>query len=382
MAAPELTPATRTRPPKAARSAHSAALDGLRGLAVLGVVAFHVGVLPFGWLGVPVFFVLSGHFITRVLLERRSSGRAAMLRDFARNRALRLAPLYLLACLALTVLAVTGGGPRQLAGDLPYLWTWTYDLHPLVAGFVDNNLYDHLWSLAVEVQLYLVWAGLALWLSRRWFVRVVLALAVGGPVVRLLVWVGLLLAGYPHDRLAAVTYELPTTYLDAFAIGAVTAIPEIRARLWPARRSLAITGGAVLVVVCGEVGLAAVRHGQVLTDLGFPIGCPYQLGWVWEYSLIAVFAGALVLAAARDGRVAGVLSRPMLARAGLLSYGIYVLHRPLVELADRMLPARPGWPELVAATVVVAGASTLCAAISHRWLERPFIARKRNALTP
>ncbi|HJP79045.1 MAG TPA: acyltransferase family protein, partial [Pseudonocardiaceae bacterium] len=59
---------------------HSAALDSLRGLALLGVVFFHAGALPFGWLGVPVFFVLSGHFITRILFEHGTS-----LRSFVRN---------------------------------------------------------------------------------------------------------------------------------------------------------------------------------------------------------------------------------------------------------------------------------------------------------
>jgi peptidoglycan/LPS O-acetylase OafA/YrhL len=347
---------------------HSAALDALRGLALLGVVFFHTGSLPFGWLGVPVFFVLSGHFITRILFERGTS-----LGSFVRNRLLRLAPLYFLACLALTALAFTGFGPRQLRGDLPYLWTWTYDLRPLAAGWTDNNLYDHLWSLGVEIQLYALWAVFALMLSRRWFIRIVIALAVGGPVLRIAVWGALTVAGYPHAELANITYCLPSTYLDAFAIGAGTALPEIRDRLWPSRRLVAVCGGAIGVVVLGQVAVGLLRHGRIRTDLGFPIALPYQSAWVWGYSLVALAAGSLVLACARGGR--GFASS-CVARLGLVSYGVYLVHRPIGQLCERLLPI-----DRVATAVVVLGVSVALAELSYRHVELPFIRRKRDSLS-
>lgn len=352
--------------PTQVRGGHSAALDGLRGLALLGVVFFHAGALPFGWLGVPVFFVLSGHFITRILFERGTP-----VRVFLRNRLLRLAPLYLAACLALTALAVTGFGPRQLRGDLPYLWTWTYDLRPLTSGWVDNNLYDHLWSLGVEAQLYALWAVFALTLSRRWLIRIVLVLAVGGPLVRIAVWGVLSAAGYPHADLADITYCLPTTYLDAFAIGACTALPEIRDRLWPGLG--AMVGGVLGLVVLGQVGLGLLRHGRFQADLGFPIALPYQAGWVWGYSVVALAAGAVVLALARGARW---FSWAPLARLGLVSYGVYLFHRPIGQLCERVLPMNP-----VATGVVVLGVSVLVAELSYRAFELPFIRSKRDSLS-
>lgn len=344
---------------------HSAALDGVRGVALLGVVFFHAGALPFGWLGVPVFFVLSGHFITRILFERGTS-----LRTFLRNRLLRLAPLYLLACLALTALAISGFGPSQLRGDLPYLWTWTYDLRPLTPGWVDNNLYDHLWSLGVEAQLYALWALFAVTLSRRWLVRIVVALAIAGPLLRIAVWGALSVAGYPHADLANITYCLPSTYVDAFAIGACTALPEIRDRLASSRRLVGLCCGALGLVVLGQLGLGLLRHGRFQADLGFPIALPYQAGWVWGYSLIALAAGSVVLACPR------VLAWPPFARLGLISYGVYLVHRPIGQLCDRLLPMSP-----VATGILVLCVSVPLAALSHRHVELPFIRRKRDSLS-
>lgn len=361
------------------RAGHSHALDGLRGLAVLAVVAFHVGVLPFGWLGVPVFFVLSGHFITRILLERRAATRAASLSTFLRNRALRLAPLYFLTCAALSGLALSGRGPRQLASDLPFLWTWTYDFRPLTGGYGDNNLYDHLWSLGVEVQLYLLWAALALLLPRRWFVRAVVVLAVGGPVIRVLVWLGLAAAGLGHDQQVLATYELPTSYLDAFAIGAVTALPEVRARLGRPVRALWLAGGVTVAVCVVELVGVLRRDGPLTSNLHFPIAFPRQFAWIWGYTLIAMLAGALVLCGLQGSRL--LAWRP-LAWVGLISYGVYIGHRPVLALARHLLPGEPGSVLLAAVAVAVVVVSVGLAAVSYRWFERPFITRKRNALTP
>lgn len=358
---------------------HSAALDGLRGVALIGVVAFHGGILPFGWLGVPVFFVLSGHFITRILLERRAATRAATLMNFLRNRALRLAPLYLLACLVLTGLAVTKHGPRQIGWDLPWLWTWTYNLRPLTAGWVDNDLYDHLWSLGVEVQLYLVWAALALLLSRRVFIRTLVVLALTGPLIRLIVW-GLLSMHYSHDQLLNITYYFPSTYLDAFALGALTALPEVQAKLPGPRRLLAPVLSLVVGVAALEVLLTAFRHHRFRGDLGFPITFADQAGWVWGYTLVAVLAATLLWTALHPGALRDALGTRVLARVGLISYGIYVLHRPIGWVTDRALPDHQGTALRVVATAGVLVVSVVAASITFRWFETPFIARKRNPL--
>ncbi|HJP80170.1 MAG TPA: acyltransferase, partial [Pseudonocardiaceae bacterium] len=177
----------------------------------------------------------------------------------------------------------------------------------------------------------------------------------------------------PHADLANITYCLPSTYLDAFAIGACTALPEIRDRLWPSRRLVVLCGGTIGVVVLGQLALGLLRHGRIQADLGFPIALPFQSAWVWGYSLVALTAGSLVLAGARGGQV---LACSCVARLGLISYGVYLVHRPIGQLCERLLPIGP-----VATAVVVLGVSVALAEFSYRNVELPFIRRKRDSLS-
>ncbi|HVX42945.1 MAG TPA: acyltransferase [Mycobacteriales bacterium] len=356
------------------------ALDGLRAIAVMLVIAYHAGQIEFGWIGVPIFFVLSGHFITRILVEKNVGSRPTRALNFFRNRALRLAPLYFAACAALTLLAIGNLGPRPLRGDLPFLWTWTYNLRGLFPGYVDNPLYDHTWSLGVEVQLYLIWAALAFSLPRRWLAWVLIGLVIAGPLIRILAW--LALGGYSESTRLIVTYMLPTTYLDAFAIGGCTALPEIRSRLGNPHRWLA--GILALTAGGGLVGIvSALQHtGHVPGDLGYPSEFPAHDGWIWGYSVIALLAGAIVLVLLENERAARYLSSRLLVRIGVISYGIYLLHRPILRLVQQHLTHWPApWSALAIIGTVIALVLTIAAAeASYRLFETRFMARKRGAL--
>ncbi|MGW6907316.1 acyltransferase family protein [Streptomyces sp. NPDC054940] len=366
----------------APRQTHVTALDGLRGLAVLGVVLFHTGQLPFGWLGVPMFFALSGHFITRTLLGHQELTRAERARNFFRNRLLRLAPLYFLFVAVLTLLAAVGYGDGTITRDLPYLWTWTWNLSAMGHGFQSSPLvlYAHLWSLGVEVQLYVVWALLALFLPRRWFVRAVIALALAGPLLRWGLWLFLEATGYPVEALQPmVVYSSPVSYLDVFAIGACTALPEVRRRLTGVARA-AVALFAVVTVVEVVRGFAA--GGGFRRDLGYPIIFAEHYDWVWKYSVTALFFGALVHFAGREGRWQRMLSARPLARIGLISYGIYLVHVPLLGRLLEVHHTTPsGWTpaDLGIAALTVVGAYLL-AELSYRFVETPFLRLKKGSL--
>jgi peptidoglycan/LPS O-acetylase OafA/YrhL len=370
-----LVQARRTR---RAESARVVALDGLRAIAVILVIAYHAGQLRFGWIGVPVFFALSGHFITRILVGKRAGSRRTRAWNFFRNRALRLAPLYYAACLALSALAIKGYGPKELRGDLPFLWTWTYNLRGLFPGYSDNPLYDHTWSLGVEVQLYIVWAALAFSLPRRWFVRVVVGLVFAGPVIRLAVWWGLIAAGFSHTSRLDLTYMLPTTYLDVFAIGGCTALPEVRQFLGGAWRWLAAAVG--VTIVCGVIDIFTAP--RFPADLGYTSEMPQNLGWIWGYSVVALLAGTIILLLLEGGRAAELLSARPLVRIGIVSYGVYLLHRPILRVVQEHLThwAHPWTPVAVLGTVVAIGLTIAAAEMSFRFLESPFMARKRGSL--
>ena len=174
---------TKTAPPSAAATPHGAsttaahidAVDGLRALAVLGVLGFHLDALPGGFLGVDLFFVISGYVITRTILSQREA-RTFHLRGFWAGRVKRLVPAVLLVVLAVEAwlfFAAPAGLERvtdgQALSSLAYVTNW-FDI---VGDFGyadasrDASPLNHLWSLAIEEQFYLLWPAAILLLRRR-----------------------------------------------------------------------------------------------------------------------------------------------------------------------------------------------------------------------
>jgi peptidoglycan/LPS O-acetylase OafA/YrhL len=183
---------------------HSPTLDGVRGLAILLVLLFH-GAYPyhliapdhpfalfdFGWMGVDVFFVLSGFLITGILLEAKRRPRYFV--HFYGRRTLRIFPLYYLVLgvvfivMPLLVSDLELGAPES---NQVYLWTYTSNLYTAYmgqwmfhSGTVDLN---HTWSLAIEEQFYLLWPLLVRWTSRRSLIWICGAIFLATPLVRLL----------------------------------------------------------------------------------------------------------------------------------------------------------------------------------------------------
>ena len=219
---------------------HVPALDGLRGLAVLLVVPHNVNtgaqglarVVTFpagaGWIGVQLFFVLSGFLITRNLLASRGSGN--YYRSFFARRILRIFPLYFLFLfVALIVLPSTGLEGAQYRHDRSHqiwLWTflvnWTLPFGPNVAGF------GQFWSLCVEEQFYAIWPTVVAKWARR-LLALCVALAAAALALRLI----FLTAGLPLDT----AYTFTVSRMDAVALGALIAVAahDRRRPAWFAR---------------------------------------------------------------------------------------------------------------------------------------------------
>lgn len=153
-----------------------AALDGLRGLAVAAVLAFHAG---FGWasggfLGVSVFFTLSGFLITNLLQQETARSGAIDLRRFYRRRAARLVPAGLMGVVLAVAVGHAAAVPsaslhRDVLAALAQVanWRWLLDEQSYADLFATPSPVLHYWSLSIEVQYYLVFPPLALWLTRR-----------------------------------------------------------------------------------------------------------------------------------------------------------------------------------------------------------------------
>jgi peptidoglycan/LPS O-acetylase OafA/YrhL len=349
--------------------ARAPGLDGVRALAVLAVIGFHEGAseLPGGFLGVDVFFVLSGFLITDLLVARYTgTGRLDPARFWAR-RARRLLPalavMLVVVTAAAAVIEPAQRGPLRLAllAAATYTSNWYQVLHHVsyfaaAAQFGAPAPLDHLWSLAIEEQFYLLWPVL-LWLivirlpGRR--ARVVVALT-GAAVSALAMTVQYTPGGDP-----SAVYYGTDTHASALLIGTALALA------WPLRtlaaappvlaRRIEAAGLAGLVVLAWAAG-----HFSGSDPAVYPAGL----------LLAALAAAALVAAAAGQGLIAAVTGWRPLRWVGIRSYGIYLWHWPVIALGTAL--AAPGavspwlWPVEIAVTIALAAAS-------WRYVETPIL---------
>ncbi|MFJ7231105.1 acyltransferase family protein [Streptomyces tendae] len=342
-AAPSPAPGTPRR--------HIAPLDGLRGLAVLGVLFFHAGHFDGGFLGVDLFFVLSGFLITGLLLTeaRARDGRIDLLAFWGR-RARRLLPA-LAVVLAGTLLLVWALGPpnllRYALDDGPWVTANLANWH-FVADRVgywdsaDTRVFSHLWSIAVEEQFYVVWPlVLCLVASGRGSGRRVAAVAVAGAVASLVLMVVLTT---PADTTRV--YEGTDTRAFSLLLGALAATP-------PAARLVSRVGeGAAgrwsLALGAGIGTYWVVADGQNSPSL-------FQ-GGLFLHALAAALLVAFLARAPRTPAGRFLAAAP-LRRLGLISYSLYLWHWPvyLVLSEERLgLAGAPRTAVLLAVSVVLA----------------------------
>lgn len=312
-------------------SARMPALDGLRGLAILIVMAFHFRWiflnrtdlfsrlmfqgLGFGWMGVDLFFVLSGFLITGILLDSRGS--PSYFRAFYGRRFLRIFPLYYLA-----LLVVLGVGPALLrAFHHPYLWQamnplwyvfYIANWQPGFHGALDPML-GHFWSLCIEEQFYIVWPAL-LWLTpKRWLPLLPILLAAFALLIRIL-----LLHSGKSDETNEAVYRLTITRMDGLALGAWVAIGARCFRSQGLRLSIRILASVGLI---GIIAVTIVQQGVT--------GARSPMNSVGFSCLAMLFAAFVYAGATATGPLKAVLTWKPLTVAGTFSYAMYIFHVPL-----------------------------------------------------
>ena len=307
------------------------ALDGLRGVAVLLVIMLHFGYVNVGWVGVQFFFVLSGYLITQILLADRDRPFGAYLRRFYTRRVLRIFPLYYGYLLALAAAGAVGGAPELFGRYAPWLFTYTYNYTRLASDWGHSPFITHFWSLAVEEQFYLVWPFVVYVLPPRALRALVLTVLAAAPLGRL--WLGAYLGGHGHDPAAAgdALYWFTPCQIDAFAAGAAIPVLGLTER-WAGRTRL-VRGLALFWLAAGLAQWFFLRAAGTRlppTSLGF--ACPLQANFqhVWGYTLLNVAAAACILLLLRRDPWVRPMEAEGLVAVGRISYGMYVLHWPVL----------------------------------------------------
>ncbi|WP_234423761.1 acyltransferase family protein [Intrasporangium calvum] len=349
-------------------------LDGIRALAIVAVLVFHLNAawLPGGYLGVDVFFVVSGFLITTLLVrEHERTGRIAF-REFWVRRARRLLPALFVTVMVSTLIARLVSGEllvhigRQIVGALTFSTNWV-EISAGSSYFEQTapQLFMNFWSLAVEEQFYLLWPGLTLLLvtvaAARTRVAVALALAVGSALLMAV----LVEPGADATRV----YYGTDTHLMGLMIGAALAFawasPALAKRLRPS--GLGATGrwavpGALLILLTGfrfldETDAATFRGGILLASAA---------------------SGVLVLAVLDRpaGRAPTVWQRltghPLAVWIGVRSYSIYLWHWPVILVVGRDNPSAPGTTSHLLTRAWCVLVTIALADLTHRFVETPF----------
>lgn len=325
---------------------------------MLSVMAFHAKVPYTGWgyLGVDVFFVLSGFLITAILLEEWAETGAIDLKSFYMRRILRLFPaLSLVILISLSSLNPADWAMRVKAAAAAVFycanWVRSFDFG------IDMGLLDHTWSLSIEEQFYLLWpAGLILALRASWSAKRIALLLLTGAVISALLRATLWSLGAAPGR----TYNGFDTRADGLLVGCLLAV-LLSCGAIPRRMSSRTT--AILAAAATPLLILTFRS-------EWYDGFMFLIGYVFVVLLSAAMLLSLVLA--KPQFIGAALETPALVSVGQISYGLYLWHYPMFGYMEHLeLP--PGL------RIAAMFAATFAAAyVSFFVVERPFLRLKRR----
>ncbi|SEB39591.1 Peptidoglycan/LPS O-acetylase OafA/YrhL, contains acyltransferase and SGNH-hydrolase domains [Paramicrobacterium humi] len=354
----------------AAGRIHYAGLDGLRAIAVAAVLVYHLfpRALPGGFIGVDVFFVISGFLITSLLLREKASTGRVDLRSFWGRRARRILPALVIVVTASTTAALLVGGDvlvrigRQILGAATFSYNWV-----AVAGggsYFDQlspEMFRTLWSLAVEEQFYIVWPLLLLallFVRSRWARAAVLVVAAAGSAI----WMATLFM--PGGDATRVYYGTDT-HAFGLLIGAALAV-LLEGRLGAGLPRAAGRATRIAIDAAGTAALVGI--GVAMVVLGDAADATYRGG----LAVASVLTVVVIAAAIRpDSRLGARLDAGALRWMGRRSYGIYLWHWPIFTLLLAGAGGATSQAPPLAASVLAVLITLVVAELSFRFAENP-----------
>ena len=360
-------------------------LDGLRAVAILLVFFLHADYIYIGWVGVQLFFVLSGFLITDILLRMKDSESGGdFFKKFYGRRFLRIFPLYyfyLLAMFILTAVLVYFeyriNYMRLFQEQLPYAFAYGYNLFNASAAYTgESRLIGHLWSLSTEEQFYIFWPLILFLTPKKHLKKLLLAAVLVGPLFRLGVTAlfRFSAASFLHDDMGVVIYVLPLSQVDAFALGALITqfkFPKARLQFF------------ILLALTPIIGLATQYYSTGTLDtpsaLGFLFPLRTDLKQVWGYFYLNYLFALLIYLVVKEKMFLRLLDTKWMRYLGKISYGLYIYHYAVIWFVARIRDLDMPEPVAKPLTMVISAAVTfLIASLSYKYLEKPILDLKEK----
>lgn len=281
-------------------------LDSLRAFAAFSVIiyhflpSFHLGKFSFGWAGVDVFFVISGYLITAILLEQKNniSNKILIIKNFIIKRALRLFPTYYLLITFFLLLSIFFGLYVWRPGNAIYYFTYTQNFLVFAKGGQGTQV-NHLWTLAVEEQFYLIWPWILIYVPNKWLIRALLIIIPFSLLFKSF-------SGFEYLRM------LTFVHLDTLGGGALIALllkekgEQFFLQINKARMAIIFISLAILIFEAFYyVPYIFIVIATLILSSSLLIGCYYNF----------------------NGFFGRILNLPQLKYLGKISYGLYLYHQ-------------------------------------------------------
>jgi peptidoglycan/LPS O-acetylase OafA/YrhL len=305
-------------------------IDGLRAIAMTMVIAQHCGLLPFGWIGVWLFYGISGFVITRGFLAEEDSclSIASRYGNFMLRRFFRIVPVYLLY-IVINILVLMAMNDLGHYSELPYLATFTFNWY-MIFGSEAWSAYGHLWTLSIEEQFYVFFPLIALVAPKRLRIPITLCFIILGPIIRYVYSESVASIRNDQEWAAFAVYASSICHFDAFLLGSLIARYEPQCRKRPQHSNLvwlvAILFSTLYIAVfvyintgLGASGIDAFRN--VISGILFG-----QHREVFLYTVINLLVSAVLIHAVLRRPLSQLLSSRVLVFIGSISYGGYLFH--------------------------------------------------------
>lgn len=355
-------------------------LDGIRALAAFLVVFTHWPnnflSLKFGWIGVNIFFVLSGFLITRILVQTKEKSFKEYIGHFYYKRALRIFPLYYAFLIGgfiliklithfyplLLSLDSWKGAYNAVTHDFPYYLTYTYNLKINLRYFIhwpdsSNKFFGHLWSLCVEEQFYLIFPFVIYFSSLKSLKRIIVAILVICPLIRLWTSIYGIHLVSDHYWLGELLYSNTFCQADALTTGAALAVFNFKL----AKPYFTFLITLLVWLFVGMLSFYFLRKAGYFLVEGKSLGYNFPGFWFdqpskyfllnirafYQYSLVNLLAVALILPSINGKPLfPKFFLNPFVSYLGKISYGIYVFHNPVGAMFQLVGDIKGGWFKL------------------------------------